>query len=197
LSDVPKIKGLAFIEALRWYEKHHGQARLTDAAKALPATYSHYVTAPTQPHLGLLAGTMYPSGMIELIFADLCVGMNREQTTQLAANFAKASIGKTLSGFYATLMRMLASPELIAAHYQKIWRLYQSTGVCEVVMHSPTHHELRIKDWGGHTPFFCQMAMFASRDVLEVIGCKQVTSTVVKCVEQRAPYCGYALRWKA
>lgn len=197
MDEVPKIKGLAFIEALKWYSATHGQARLVDAVHELPKRYAAFITAPELPSLGLLAGSWYPSEMIQLIFASLARGLSAPQITQLAADFAEASIAQTLSGFYAALMRALASPELIATHYQKIWRVYQSTGRCEVVIHAPTHHELRISDWAGHTPFFCRMSMFASRSVLEVIGCKQVTSSIVCCVEQRAPYCGYALRWKA
>lgn len=196
VDEAPKIKGLAFIEALKWYAKTHGQARLVEATKGLPPRLAAYLTAPTLPSLGLLPGSWYPSEMIQFIFANLCRGLTPPQVTHLASDFAKASIANTLSGFYATLMRALASPELIATHYQKVWRLYQSTGRCVVVIHSPTHHELRISDWPGHTPFFCKMSMFASRYVLEVIGCKDVTSTVVSCVETHAPYCGYALRWR-
>jgi len=197
VDEAPKIKGLAFIEALKWYANVHGQARLVEATKGLPPRYAAFITAPALPSLGLLPGSWYPSEMIQLIFTNLCRGLTQAQVTHLASDFAKASIASTLSGFYAALMRALASPELIATHYQKVWRLYQSTGRCEVVIHSPTHHELRISDWPGHTPFFCKMSMFASRNVLEVIGCKDVISTVVSCVEQRAPYCGYALRWRA
>ncbi len=184
------------MEALRWYAETHGQPRLVEAARALPPQYRVFITAPALPSLGLLPGSWYPSEMIQLIFAHLYRGMTPYQIQQLAADFSRASIANTLSGFYATLMRRLASPELIATHYQRIWGIFQSTGQCEVVVLSPTHHELRISSWAGHTPFFCQMAMYASKNVLEVVGCKQVTSTAIKCVEQRAPHCAYSLSWK-
>lgn len=195
VSEVPKIKGLAFMEALKWYSQTHGQGRLVEAVADLPPALRVLITKPDVPSLGLLPGSWYPSELVQLIFTSLCRGLPTSQAQQLPADFARASIANTLSGFYGNLMRALVSPELIAAHYQKIWRLYQSTGDCKVVIHSPTQHELRIADWGGHTPFFCKLAMHASQDVLEVVGCKNVRAAPLSCVEQRAAYCSYTLSW--
>ncbi|MFT3774745.1 MAG: hypothetical protein QM820_56060 [Minicystis sp.] len=194
-ADVPKIKGLAFIEALKWYAKMYGQPRLTEATKSLPRELASFITQPETPHLGLLPGSWYPSKLVELIFAQLYKGMTPQQKERLAADFAKASIANTLTGFYATFMRMLVGPDMIAKHFQKVWQLYQSTGRCEVIVHAPMHFELRISDWPGHTQFFCDMAMFASRNVLEVIGCKNVKSTTLRCVDRRPGYCAYDLTW--
>ncbi len=195
MEEVPKIKGLAFIEALKWYSKTYGQGPLMDAVSALRPGLASYITAPDQPNLGLLAGSWYPSELVHQIFAYLHRDMSPTEVQRLAADFAQASIANTLSGFYASFMRKLLSPDLIAAHFQKVWRLYQSTGYCEVIVHAPTKHELRISNWPGHTSFFCQMAMFASGNVFEVIGCKNVSSTNIKCVDHRAPYCAYMLTW--
>lgn len=194
-TEEPKIKGLAFIEALRWYEATHGQERLTHAAHLLPMPLSVYATDPHAPTLGLRAGGWYPTDLVNAIFAELARGLTPDETLDLAANFARASIGNTLSGVYGTLMRLLVSPERVATNYQRIWRIYQTTGECKVTIHGPTSHELRISSWAGHTRFFCSMALFASRDVLELIGCKNVESKLLACVADGRDYCAYLHTW--
>jgi hypothetical protein len=194
-SPTSKIKGLAFIEVLKWYSKTYGQRQLMDAVNALPPGLASYATAPDQPNLGLLAGSWYPAEFVDKIFAHLYRDMSAQEVDQLAADFSQASVGNTLSGFYASFMRKLLSPELIAAHYQKIWRLYLNTGQCEVIVHAPNKHEVRVFSWSGHTPFLCKMVQHATRNVLEVIGCKNVTSRLIKCVGHKDPYCAYELIW--
>lgn len=195
MEDVPKIKGLAFIEALKWYATTHGQDRLVAATKGLAPHLAVFITSTTSPSLGLLPGSWYPSELINHVFSALSRGMTPIQTQQLAASFAQAAIGNTLKGMYATLMRALVSPQMIGTHFQKIWRLYQSTGVCEVTTLAKNRQELRISDWGGHTPFFCQMVRFSARNVLEVSGCVGVESAIAGCVSRGAPCCTYVLSW--
>ena len=55
--EVPKIKGLCFIEALKWYAKSRGQARIIQALAAVPAPLRVHVTNPSSPSLGLLPGS--------------------------------------------------------------------------------------------------------------------------------------------
>jgi hypothetical protein len=191
----PKIKGLAFIEGLRWYSETHGHDRLLDAAESLPPHLGGFVTDRSSPTLGLLCGSWYPSELVRWMIAHFCRGLARDEIRRLASDFADASIGTTLTGTYAALMRTLGSPELVAAYYQKIWRLYQSTGDCRVIVHSPTKHELQISDWSGHDGFFCLMSMYASRRVLETVGCRSVRASLLQCVDGDATHCSYVQTW--
>jgi hypothetical protein len=195
-TDVPKIKGLAFIEALKWYAKTRGQARILEALEATPQRLRVHVTQPDSPTLGLLPGSWYPSELIQTLFVHFCNGLGPREVQQLAADFSKVAIANTLTGMYGTFMRMLVSPDMIASYYQKIWRLYQSTGRCEVIVRSPTCHELRVHEWPAHYHFFCMMVMFGTKSIYEIIGCKNVTSATVACVDQKSPYCAYTLRWE-
>jgi hypothetical protein len=195
-GDVPKVKGIVFIEALKWYSKTYGQERLVEAAQALPPPLATYITNLDSPSLGLLSGSWYPSVLVESILGYFCKGRSPHEVQRLAAEFGRAGVGNTLNGIYATFMRLLVSPDLVAAHYEKIWRLYMNTGHCEIIIHSPTKHELRVSNWGAHTPLFCQMCMYAAANVLETIGCHRVESTTTACVSRGGKYCAYTLTWE-
>jgi hypothetical protein len=194
-TDVPKVKGLAFIEALKWYSKTRGQGRVVEAVRATPARLTVHVSDLESPSLGLLPGSWYPSELVQHIFTHFCVGLTKQQIRQLGVDLARAGVANTLTGMYATFTRLLVTPDLIAAHYQKIWRLYQSTGRCEVLPQSPTQHELRVHAWPAHFPLFCTMVMAGTKNIYEIVGCKNVTSTIATCVDQRSPYCSYTLSW--
>jgi hypothetical protein len=108
----------------------------------------------------------------------------------------RASVGTTLSGIYASFMRLLVSPSMLAEHYQKIWRLYHSTGRFNVITHSPTHQEFQVHDWPAHDSFICLMNLYATRLTLEIIGQKDVNGITQKCVDRGDGYCSYVQKWK-
>src|SRR5262245_11119155 len=127
-GEMPKIKGAAFLEVLKWYAANHGTERLRRAVQEMPDHLRHYVTRPEDPTLGLLAGTWYPSQLIALVFQEMVLGLSPAAMRQLAADAVKASVGTTLSGIYAGVLRLLVSPKMLADHYQKLWGLYHNTG---------------------------------------------------------------------
>jgi hypothetical protein len=193
----PKIKGLAFIEVLRWYSRTYGQGRLREAIAALPPALKVHITDPDKETFGLKGGTWYPTALIESFFDHMTRDLPPAAVRKLAEDAVKASVGVTMSGIYGTILRVLVTPKMVADHYQKLWRLYHTTGVCRVEILGPTHHEMRLSDWPDHGSFICLMNAFATRLILETIGCKEVEVTREKCIDHGDPYCAYAQRWRA
>jgi hypothetical protein len=193
----PRVKGLAFIEVLRWYQKTHGRARLREAIDALPPHLRSFITDPERDTLGLLAGSWYPAALITGFFQHMIRDLPAASLRQLAAGAVQASVGRTLSGVYGKVIRKLITPAMIADHYQRLWRLYHTSGECRVLTHGPTHHELRISDWPAHDSFVCLMNGYATRLILEQIGCKGVAVSWDKCVDRNDGYCAYSQHWIA
>lgn len=194
-KDTPRIKGIAFIEVLKWYAHTYGQARLTRIAHAVPTHLGRDIRDPNIDTLGLLPASWYPTELVQFIFQQMSAGLPPSAVRQLATDAAKAAIGNTLTGIYATFLRMMVSPKMIADNFQRIWSLYQSAGRCQVLIHAPNHHELRISEWPGHDPFFCQMVVAATKIILELTGRKSVVVTQIKCVDRRDAYCAYSEKW--
>jgi hypothetical protein len=144
VDQVPKIKGLAFIEILRWYARTHGMQRLREAVAALPPDLRQLVIAPDRETLGLLSGSWYPAPLITCVFHHMTKDLSPAAVQRLAADAVQHSVGTTLSGVYGSIIRVLVSPKMVAEHYQKLWRLYHTTGECKVFIHSPTHQEMRM-----------------------------------------------------
>jgi hypothetical protein len=194
-KNEPKIKGLAFIEILKWYSQTHGRKRIDAAVGALPPHLASFIANPGSVTLGLLPGSWYPAALVQHIFRHMTSGLTYQAIRQLAADAVKASVGTTLNGIYKTFIRLLVTPEMIAEHYQKIWRLYHSSGECKVLIHSPTHHEMRLSDWPVHDSFLCLMNVYATKMILELSGCKDVTTSLIRCIDKGDTYCAYEQRW--
>lgn len=195
MKEAPKLKGAAFIEVLKWYGRKHGPERLRKIRQTLPAHLQPYITRVEEPTLGLLPGTWYDAELIRLVFQEMTRGLTPSATRQLAADAVKASVGTTLSGIYAGIIRALLSPTMLARHYQRIWRLYHNTGEFTVIIHSPTRHEFRLSDWPGHDSFICLMNLYATGLILEIIGVHNVSGQTIACVDRGDPYCSYLQTW--
>jgi hypothetical protein len=194
-KNEPKIKGLAFIEILKWYSRSHGAERINKAVASMPPHLRAYIANPDSVTLGLLSGSWYPAELVQHIFSHMTAGLTGQATRQLAADAVKASVGTTLNGIYKAFIRLLVSPEMIAEHYQKIWRLYHTSGECKVIIHDPTHHEMRLSKWPVHDAFLCLMNVYATKLILEITGCKDVSTSLISCVSKGGPYCAYEQRW--
>jgi hypothetical protein len=191
----PRIKGLAFIEILRWYSKTYGREKLRAAVAALTPELRAFVTDPERETFGLLAGTWYPAALIKCFFQHMTRDLSPSEVRHLAENAVQAAVGTTMSGVYGTIIRVLVSPKMVADHYQKLWRLYHTTGFFKVEILAPKHHEMRLADWPAHDSFLCLMNVYATKLILETIGCKSVQSTWEKCIDRGDAYCAYSQRW--
>jgi hypothetical protein len=196
-KEAPKIKGAAFLEILKWYAAAHGTERLRRAAHKMPRELKPFITRPNDPTLGILASTWYPSELVALVFHEMVQDLTPRASRQLVADAVKASVGTTLSGIYAGILRMLVSPKMLAEHYQKLWRLYHSTGEFQVIVDSPTRYEFRLQNWPGHDAFICQMNLHATKLILEMIGMREVTGQLAACVDKGSAYCSYVQSWRA
>lgn len=197
MKEEPKIKGAAFIEILKWYAAKHGTGRLRQVRSSLPPHLQPFITRIDEPSLGLLPGTWYDAQLVRVVFQEMTRGLTPSATRQLAADAVKASVGTTLSGIYAGIIRALFSPTMLARHYQRIWRLYHNTGEFTVIIHSPTKNEFRLSNWPVHDPFLCQMNLHATGLILEIIGVKNVSGQTIACVDRGHPYCSYLQTWIA
>lgn len=196
-ATAPKIKGAAFIEILKWYSATHGDDPMHRAVAKMPPELSLYVTRPEAPTLGLLVGSWYPAQLVGIVFQEMTRDLTLSQTRKLAADAVQASVGTTLSGIYASFIRLLVSPTVLADHYQKIWRLYHSTGQFTVITHSPTHQEFQLYNWPAHDSFICMMNHHATKLILEIIGMKEVNGITRNCVDRGDSHCAYVQKWKA
>jgi hypothetical protein len=194
-TEVAKIKGLAFIEILRWYARTHGMRRLHEAVASLPPHLRALVIDPERETLGLLSGSWYPTPLITCVFRHMTKDLSPAAVQRLAADAVEHSVGTTLTGVYRAIIRVLVSPKMVADHYQKLWRLYHTTGECKVIVHSPTHQEMRLSHWPAHDSFICLMNLYATKLILETVGCRGVSVTWDKCVDRKDPYCAYSQTW--
>jgi hypothetical protein len=194
--DSAKIKGAAFIEILKWYSATQNSTQLSQIARKLSPRQRQYVTRPEEPTLGLLPGTWYEAELVATVFREMTADLSPPAVRQLAEEAVRASVGTTLSGIYAGIIRMLVSPKMLADHYQKLWRLYHNTGEFKVQVLAPNKYEFRLSNWPVHDPFFCLMNFYATRLILELIGMKGVTGQQGGCVDRGDPHCSYIQSWK-
>jgi hypothetical protein len=134
--------------------------------------------------------------MVAAVFRAMTADLSPPAARQFAEEAVRASVGATMSGIYAGIIRMLVSPKLLAEHYQRLWRLYHNTGEFKVHVLGPTKYDFRLSQWAAHDPFICQMNFHATRLILELVGMKGVSGQSGGCVDRGDPYCSYIQTWK-
>jgi hypothetical protein len=189
----PSIKGSAFREAFRWFAETHGVERIAAAVRGLPAEMQGKLD-PTKEGLGVLPATWYPAPMVHAVLDAVLAGSTTRQKQELAKQAGRATIERTLKGFYGAVFGALATPERYAKHSQKIWNLYHDNGRLEIAL-SPGRAESRMIDWPGHHRFICDMHQHGARFIYESMGLDVTGSNRLECVATGGKLCRFETRW--
>jgi hypothetical protein len=56
---------------------------------------------------------------------------------------------------------------------------------------------MRLTNWPAHNGFTCLMNLYATKLILETVGCESVEVTLEKCVDRTDECCAYSQRWRA
>jgi len=124
---VPKIKGLAFREFVRWYNTEHGPSVLQASAQALPNDLRAQLDV-SRADFGILAGSWYPVVMATTFLEAISRGLSPEQRMEVLRGATDQALGNMLTGVYRSLFEKLVTPERHARYAQNIFRTFYNTG---------------------------------------------------------------------
>ena len=194
LSELGRIKGLAFSEFLRWYGERHGRARIVSAIELLQDRYPDAFDV-SRPGFGVLASHWYPAELVHALLDRITEGASPADLDDMALEAAQAIMSKTIRGAYRALFALLVSPARYAKYIGKLWNLHYDSG--EIIIDKATlgSHRMKYKGWRSHHPFICRMNMAAAFAIYETMGCEGVEVQRLGCISDGDACCENLITW--
>jgi hypothetical protein len=194
LSQLGKIKGVAFGEFLNWYDRTYARAAVVAAVRGAQARFEEGLD-PDRPGFGVLASRWYPAEFVHDLLDRLTAGRSVGELDRMALDAANFIMGRTIKGVYRTMFSMFVTPDRYVKYIGKLWAMHYDTGELLVRVPEPTVHRIIYSEWAGHHPFICRMNMASGFTIYSAMGCKEVTCQRMRCVSDGAADCESMVRW--
>lgn len=191
---MPKIKGLAFREFVRWYNTEHGPSVLQASAQALPNDLRAQLDV-SRADFGILAGSWYPVVMATTFLEAISRGLSPEQRMEVLRGATDQALGNMLTGVYRSLFEKLVTPERHARYAQNIFRTFYNTGTVVGEVLEPGRAEQAVSDWAGHHPILCELSVLSLTAFHRSMKLENVRVTRLSCILGGAPSCRFSIRW--
>ena len=189
-----RIKGTAIRAGIGWFAETYGKPAV-DRLLALASPELRAMLRPNDPVFGLIASGWYDT---------LLIGELLELTEQVAAppdlavheqRVAAAIARDNVGGVYRALFRLVASPPLLEANSQRVWRTYLDEGTMSVTLGGPGSFEARVRGWSRHHPAVCRMISAMLEALLRAVGYTALVVERTQCVGLGDPCCAFEGTW--
>ncbi len=158
-----RIKGIAVRAGIAWFAQTYGNAGVARLVE-LASPELRALMRPKNHACGLIASGWYDTQLV----GELVELIERVASPADPAAFG-ASVGDAIAqdnvgGAHRALFRLVASPSLLEAHAQRVWRTYVDEGTLSVRLRARGAFEARVRNWTHHHPSVCRTvrAMFES-----------------------------------
>jgi serine/threonine protein kinase len=189
-----RIKGTAVRAGLAWYAETYGDAALAQVFE-LASPELQAILRLEDPVFGVMAASWYDTPLIGELLGTLehvaAPGDPEVYCFRLAQAIARDNVG----GVYRALFRLIASPKLLEANAQRVWRTYCDEGTLTVRIRSPGRFEGNVRDWTRHHPAVCRVLRALVEQVLRSIGYTGLLVDRTRCVGHGDPHCTWEGNW--
>jgi serine/threonine-protein kinase len=189
-----RIKGTAVRAGIAWFAETYGDMGLERVVELASPELSGMLR-PGDPVFGLIASGWYDTYLIgELLEAIERVAAPADAVafqSRLAEAIARDNVG----GVYRALFRLVASPPLLEANAQRVWRTYIDEGTLAVSLGKPGTFEARARGWSRHHPSVCRMLRAMLESLLRAVGYTGLVVERTACVGHGDPWCTFDGVW--
>ena len=179
---------------IAWFADTYGKLGL-ERVTELATPELRAVLNLRDPVFGLIASGWYDTLLIgELLEVIERVAAPADPAAflgRLAGAIAEDNVG----GVYRALFRLIASPPLLEANAQRVWRTYVDEGSMTVSIGRPGSFEARVRGWSRHHPAVCRMLRAMLESLLRAIGYTALVVERVQCVAHGDGCCAFEGNW--
>lgn len=191
-----RIKGTAVRAGLAWFIDAYGApaaARVGElASEELRATLRF-----GDPALGVMPSGWYDTHLV----GELLVAMQRAvcpaEPEAFVSRLAEAIARDNVKGVYRSLFKLVASPSLLEANAQRVWRTYLDEGTMAVQLVSAWSFEARVRGWSRHDVTVCRMLRPMLEHLLRAVGYTGLVVDRTECVAEGSSQCTFEGSWLA
>jgi hypothetical protein len=188
------VKGTAVRAGLAWFAQVYGDDGLARVVE-LASPELCALLRPNDPVLGLIASGWYDTQLIgELLGLVEHVAQPTDPAlfgSQIAGAVAKDNVG----GVYRSLFRLVASPPLLEANAQRVWRTYVDEGELSVSLRGEHAFRAHVRGWSRHHPNVCRMLRPLFQNLLREVGYAGLLVDRIGCAAEGATQCTFDGTW--
>jgi serine/threonine-protein kinase len=189
-----RVKGTAVRAGLSWFAQTYGAPGL-ERLTELASPELQAILRPSDPALGLIASGWYDTQLIgELLGLAEHVAQPLE-AEELLARIADAVARDNVGGVYRSLFRLVASPPLLEANAQRVWRTYVDEGTLSVKLSGEGAFRANVRGWSRHNVNVCRMLRPLIQSLLREVGYRSLTVDRTQCVGDGNTQCTFEGSW--
>jgi serine/threonine protein kinase len=191
-----RIKGTAIRAGIAKFAQVYGSVALARVVD-LASPELRAILRPKDPVFGLIASGWYETQLVgELVELIERVASPMDPTafgTSLGDAIALDNVG----GVHRALFRLVASPTLLEANAQRVWRTYVDEGTLSVRARGVGSFDARVRGWTRHHPSVCRTLRSMLESSLRAVGYTGLVLARTQCVAVGDPLCIFCGTWTA
>jgi serine/threonine protein kinase len=189
-----RIKGTAVRAGIAWFAETYGEMGLERVVElASPELQS--LLRIGDPVFGLIASGWYDTYLIGELLEDIERVAAPADPVAFQSRVADAIARDNVGGVYRALFRLVASPPLLEANAQRVWRTYIDEGTLAVSIGKPGTFEARVRGWSRHHPTVCRMLRAMLESLLRAVGYTGLVVERTGCVGFGEACCTFEGVW--
>ena len=189
-----RVKGAAIRAGVAWFAEAYGGAALARVAD-LASPELRAILRPQLPVFGLIASGWYDTQivgeLIELVERVASPG----DPVAFRSSIGEAIAHENVGGIHRTLFRMVASPSLLEANAQRVWRTYVDEGSFTVHHRAEGKFDARVRGWSRHHPSVCRTMRAVLESSLAAVGYTDLVLERTQCVGLGDTQCTFGGTW--
>lgn len=189
-----RVKGTAIRAGIAWFAEVYGQLGLARVVE-LASPELRAILRAKDPVFGLIASGWYDTQLV----GELVELVERVASPLDPAAFG-SSVGEAIArdnvgGVHRALFRLVASPSLLEAHAQRLWRAYVDEGTLSVSVRASGSFDARVRGWTHHHPTVCRMLRAMLESSLRAVGYSSLVLERTQCVALGDAQCAFDATW--
>ena len=153
------------------------------------------VLRPHLPVFGLIASGWYDTQivgeLVELIERVACP----VDPIAFRSSVGDAIAHENVGGIHRALFRLVASPSLLEANSQRVWRTYVDEGTLSVRIQALGSFDARVRGWSRHHPSVCRTMRAMLESSLSGVGYTALVLERTQCVALGDTQCSFSGKW--
>jgi serine/threonine protein kinase len=191
-----RMKGTAIRAGLAWFAETYGEPGL-ERVYELASPDLRSILRQGDSTFGLIASGWYDTHLIGELLGLVERVASPADTVAFGSRIAEAIARDNVGGVYRALFRLVASPPMLEANAQRVWRTYVDEGTLSVHVKEPGVFEARVRGWSRHHPNVCRMLRAMLESLLRAVGYAGLVVERTQCVGHGDPCCAFDGNWLA
>jgi hypothetical protein len=191
-----RIKGAAIRAGISWFAEIYGNPGLARVVE-LASPELRALLRPGDPVFGLIASGWYQTQLVGELVELIERVASPLDPMSFGAQVGEAIAHDNVSGVHRALFRLVASPALLEANAQRVWRTYVDEGTLSVRVRGRGAFDARVRGWSRHHPSVCRTLRAMLESSLRTVGYTALVLARTQCVALGDSQCLFGGTWAA